>query len=126
MEAEVGLRVVRGPDWQWGDQDGGEGCLGTITELGGQGNAAEGALPLVLWDYGYRSNNYRCGKEGKYDLIVYDSAPAGEPILYALQLVYENHLSAACSGMPNKYRGVCEMVLSSFSSFSIDGFHAEV
>ena len=60
MEVEVGLRVVRGPDWQWGDQDGGEGCLGTITGMGDQGND-EGALPQVLWDYGYRSNNYRCG-----------------------------------------------------------------
>ena len=25
-----GLRVVRGPDWKWGDQDGGEGCVGTV------------------------------------------------------------------------------------------------
>ena len=32
-EVEIGLRVVRGPDWQWGDQDGGEGCLGTITGI---------------------------------------------------------------------------------------------
>ena len=78
MEVVIGLRVARGPDWQWGDQDGGEGCLGTITGMGGQGNA-EGALPQVLWDYGYRSNNYRCGKEGKHDLVVYDSAPTGKP-----------------------------------------------
>ena len=77
MEVEVGLRVVRGPDWQWGDQDGGEGCLGTITGMGDQGNAV-GALPQVLWDYGYRSNNYRCGKEGKHDLVVYDTAPTGK------------------------------------------------
>ena len=27
MEVEIGLRVARGPDWQWGDEDGGEGCL---------------------------------------------------------------------------------------------------
>ena len=81
MEIEVGLRVARGPDWQWGDQDGGEGCLGTITGMGGQGNA-EATLPQVLWDYGYRSNNYRCGKEGKHDLVVYDSAPTGKPGLY--------------------------------------------
>ena len=60
--------------------EGDEGCLGTITEL------AEGALSLVLWDYGYR-----CGKEGKYDLIVYDIAPAGEPKL--IVGLYENHLS---------------------------------
>ena len=25
-----GLRVVRGPDWKWGDQDGGKGCVGTV------------------------------------------------------------------------------------------------
>jgi E3 ubiquitin-protein ligase mind-bomb len=27
-----GLRVMRGPDWKWGDQDGGEGHLGTVTQ----------------------------------------------------------------------------------------------
>ena len=25
-----GVRVVRGPDWTWGDQDDGEGNLGTV------------------------------------------------------------------------------------------------
>ena len=35
------------PDWQWGDENGGERCLGTITGVGGQGND-EGALPQVL------------------------------------------------------------------------------
>ena len=81
MEAEVGLRVARGPDWKWGDQDGGEGCLGTIIDVGDQLQAtAEGSLPQVLWDNGYRSSNYRCGKDGKYDLVVYDSAPTGKPI----------------------------------------------
>lgn len=30
----VGLRVVRGSDWKWGDQDGGEGCAGTVVECG--------------------------------------------------------------------------------------------
>ena len=27
-----GTRVVRGPDWCWEDQDGGEGSVGTIVE----------------------------------------------------------------------------------------------
>ena len=27
-----GTRVVRGPDWRWEDQDGGEGSVGTIVE----------------------------------------------------------------------------------------------
>ena len=25
-----GLRVVRGPDWKWDNQDGFEGCVGTV------------------------------------------------------------------------------------------------
>ena len=26
----IGSRVVRGPDWKWGKQDGGEGHVGTV------------------------------------------------------------------------------------------------
>ena len=74
MEAKVGLRVVRGPDWQWGDQDGGEGGVGTVTDLEGK---AIGGRAVVLWDNGYRSK-YRCGAEGKYELTVYDSGPSGK------------------------------------------------
>lgn len=73
MEIKAGLRVVRGPDWNWGDQDGGEGCLGTVTERGEEVTAGYAA---VVWDNGYRSK-YRCGNGGKYDLILYDSAPTG-------------------------------------------------
>ena len=74
MKTQVGLRVVRGPDWRWGDQDGGEGGLGTVAELEGE---AVGGRAMILWDNGYRSG-YKCGAEGKYELTVYDSAPTGE------------------------------------------------
>ena len=30
----VGSRVVRGPDWSWGDQDGGLGHVGTVVTIG--------------------------------------------------------------------------------------------
>ena len=30
MMEGVGARVIRGPDWKWGKQDGGEGHLGTV------------------------------------------------------------------------------------------------
>lgn len=51
-----GDRVVRGPDWHWDEQDGGEGGLGTVVSLN------EGLLNVnVEWDnetdpdyYGYR------------------------------------------------------------------------
>lgn len=72
MEAEVGLRVIRGPDWQWGEQDGGEGHVGTVAEVLSQQEA------VVQWDLGRRCK-YHCGGpgDGKH-LRVLDTAPAGK------------------------------------------------
>ena len=72
MEPCLGLRLVRGPDWCWGDQDGGEGCVGTVVEVGEGARSA-----LVQWDAGTRER-YRCGKDDKFDLRVFDAAPTGE------------------------------------------------
>lgn len=66
----AGLRVVRGPDWSWGLQDGGKGCVGTVVKL-------EGRSVIVQWDCGEK-DKYRCGANGKYDLRVLDSGPSGE------------------------------------------------
>jgi len=65
----VGYRVVRGPDWNWAKQDGGDGHMGTVRSYE---NANE---VLVVWDNGTAAN-YRCG--GPFDLRVLDSAPAGQ------------------------------------------------
>jgi E3 ubiquitin-protein ligase mind-bomb len=74
---QVGLRVVRGVDWQWADQDGGEGHVGTIVEIGGQGsNKSPAQTVVVQWDSGIRCN-YRAGYQGKDDLRVLDSGPTG-------------------------------------------------
>ena len=73
---EKGLRVVRGPDWIWGDQDGGEGGVGTIVGIGGDGDIHDGTV-VVYWDTG-KLANYRAGYDRKYDLLVLDSAPAGK------------------------------------------------
>ncbi|XP_049843761.1 E3 ubiquitin-protein ligase MIB2 [Schistocerca gregaria] len=74
---ELGVRVVRGPDWCWGEQDGGEGHAGTVVEVGrtGSGTSPEGTV-VVQWDAGMRTN-YRTGYQGAYDLRVVDNAPAG-------------------------------------------------
>ena len=56
-----GARVVRGPDWKWGKQDGGVGSCGSIT-----GNLHDGWVD-VRWD-NELTNSYRMGAEGKYDL----------------------------------------------------------
>jgi len=83
MEVQVGLRVVRGPNWRWGDQDGGEGYVGTVSEVQRAGRPRDGeedkmspCVVTVQWDCGNRCR-YRCGIEDKYDLRVIDSAPAG-------------------------------------------------
>ena len=85
---EVGLRVVRGQDWKWDDQDGGEGHAGTVVEIGKPpafGNSASSPNPsdrtpdktvIVQWDHGSRSN-YRIGYQGAYDLLVFDNAATG-------------------------------------------------
>ena len=80
----MGFRVVRGPDWTWGEQDGGEGHVGTVVEIQSpekQGQTLKTSLPpcvaTVQWDGGNRCR-YRCGIGSKYDLRVLDSAPAGQ------------------------------------------------
>ena len=71
VEPALGLRVVRGPDWEWGDQDGGEGFVGTVAGV------EEGSKEVVVqWDVGQRCR-YRCGQDGKFDLRVLDSGPSG-------------------------------------------------
>ena len=75
---EVGLRVVRGPDWAWGAQDGGPGHTGTVVEVGGSNSVTTpDKTVVVVWDSGNKTN-YRVGYQNAYDLAVFDSAAAGE------------------------------------------------
>lgn len=78
MVFDIGIRVVRGQNWSWGDQDGGEGHLGTVVEIGHEESAAK--VPpqcvQVQWDKGYR-NMYRVGYESQYDLRIYDTSALG-------------------------------------------------
>nr|CAG4647724.1 EOG090X02DA [Moina brachiata] len=68
MVEGVGTRVIRGPDWKWGKQDGGEGHVGTVR------NFESLEEVVVVWDNGTAAN-YRCC--GAYDLRILDSAPTG-------------------------------------------------
>ena len=84
MDVLVGVRVVRGPNWSWGEQDGGEGHVGTVAEVlradrPGEFNRGScgPCVVTVQWDCGNRCR-YRCGVGDRYDLRVMDSAPAGE------------------------------------------------
>ncbi|WKY07585.1 hypothetical protein Q1695_007222 [Nippostrongylus brasiliensis] len=54
-----GMRVIRGPDWSWDDQDG-----------GGEGKiigCVENGWVDVMWDNGY-TNSYRFGADGRFDI----------------------------------------------------------
>ena len=70
-----GLRVVRGPDWQYADDDDGEGSVGTV-----QSYREKKDWVVVVWDTG-RRGNYRVGESGKHDLRVLDNGPTGREII---------------------------------------------
>ena len=81
---EVGMRVVRGLDWKWGNQDEGEGHVGTVVEIGRQGSTTTPDKTVVVqWDSGTRTN-YRTGYQGSYDLLLYDNAQIGNQISMTL------------------------------------------
>ena len=81
----LGLRVVRGPDWKWLDQDDGEGSTGTVVDVCGPNAATDAGRSgakdsvIVQWDTGHRVS-YRCGSEAAYDLRVIDNAQIGESL----------------------------------------------
>lgn len=76
-----GLRVVRGPNWSMHrNEDGGEGCVGTVVKwketwffnifsLGLRLPNAFFGMVSVIWDSGIKCN-YRIGFEGDFDLRV--------------------------------------------------------
>jgi len=60
------IRATSGPDWQWSNQDGGKGSLGTVLE------AEQGwdkKLMRVKWRVTGKAFYYRFGRQGKYDVI---------------------------------------------------------
>ncbi|KAL7645433.1 UNVERIFIED_CONTAM: hypothetical protein RMT77_003819 [Armadillidium vulgare] len=85
---EVGMRVVRGPDWRWGEQDGGEGHAGTVVEVGRPGSSTTPDRTVVVqWDAGSRTN-YRIGYQSSFDLRLVDNAPVG--------VRHQNHICDGC------------------------------
>uniref|UniRef100_A0A1A9WEY4 RING-type E3 ubiquitin transferase n=1 Tax=Glossina brevipalpis TaxID=37001 RepID=A0A1A9WEY4_9MUSC len=73
----AGIRVVRGPNWIWQNQDEGEGHIGTVCEIGRLGSTHSPENTVVVnWDSGHRTN-YRVGYQNQYDLIIVDNAQVG-------------------------------------------------
>ncbi|KAK8803542.1 hypothetical protein WA158_001236 [Blastocystis sp. Blastoise] len=64
-----GARVKRGPDWQWNNQDGGSGGLGTVTLIK-DWKGVPGQGVKVLWDATEDDNTYRYGADSCYDVVL--------------------------------------------------------
>ena len=91
---ETGCRVVRGPDWKWGNQDGSEGHVGTVVVVGKTGSVSSPDKTVVVqWDGGTRTN-YRCGYQGAFDLCLFDNGPVGMYILLKLYNKLYTHTRA--------------------------------
>ncbi|KAL3862651.1 hypothetical protein ACJMK2_008605 [Sinanodonta woodiana] len=75
---DIGVRVVRGPDWKFGDQDGGEGHLGSVIDIctDEDNEYYPAQTAVVIWDNGEK-NVYRAGLDKQYDLCLYDNAGIG-------------------------------------------------
>jgi E3 ubiquitin-protein ligase mind-bomb len=64
-----GAVVVRGADWDWGDQDGGSGGQGKVQEIKGWENESGRSVAAVAWLHNpHVANVYRVGHKGKVDL----------------------------------------------------------
>ena len=64
----VGRKVVRGPDWKWGNQDGETGSVGTVTKVP---SGRDHYWVNVVWDEKpYGMFVYRWGAEQAYDLKI--------------------------------------------------------
>ncbi|RLO02001.1 hypothetical protein DYB28_001446 [Aphanomyces astaci] len=62
----IGCKVIRGPNWKWRDQDGGQGSIGVVEGIS-PWSGIEGEGMSVRWpnDALY---TYRWGADGQYDL----------------------------------------------------------
>ena len=74
-QIKVGARVKRNPvSWQWGDQDGGDGNLGTVAKV----DSLLGWV-TVRWDATGRGSTYRWGKDNTHDVEVVDHPSMDQP-----------------------------------------------
>ncbi|KAJ8668122.1 hypothetical protein QAD02_009785 [Eretmocerus hayati] len=73
----AGAKVIRGPDWEWGNQDGGSGQTGTVIDIRGWDNESSRSVALVSWNESGSTNVYRLGYKGCVDLCYVLEAVGG-------------------------------------------------
>lgn len=78
-----GAMVVRGQDWEWGDQDGGSGSQGWVKDITNWNDQTGNSVACVIWA-GSKENLYRLGHKSKVDIRCIAPASGGK--------VYASHL----------------------------------
>lgn len=83
--------MLRGPDWNWGDQDGGTGQVGVVLDIRGWEQETFRSVATVRWLSSSVTNVYRVGHKGKVDLRCSESACGGH--------YYKGHLAVLGYGV---------------------------
>lgn len=83
----AGAKVIRGPDWDWGNQDGGDGKMGRIVDIRGWDTESGRSVASVVWSSA-NTNVYRIGHKGKVDLKCIEASVGGH--------YYRDHLPLLC------------------------------
>eukprot|EP01028_Stygiella_incarcerata_P009123 TRINITY_DN4230_c0_g1_i1.p1 TRINITY_DN4230_c0_g1~~TRINITY_DN4230_c0_g1_i1.p1 ORF type:complete len:837 (+),score=219.33 TRINITY_DN4230_c0_g1_i1:117-2627(+) len=104
---DIGMRVSRGRDWKWADQDGGEGRLGTVTRT----PEGEDEWYAVEWDTGHH-NHYRYNEKHR-DLVMVSIGYAPQPTLLKKD-------ARVIRGRDWKYGNIGGVVSGSFGSVMED------
>ncbi|XP_061168839.1 uncharacterized protein LOC133178095 [Saccostrea echinata] len=104
----VGCLVRRGPDWNFGDQDGGTGSIGAVYKVKPDG------VVDVSWSNGSKGN-YKYGSEGEFDLTLCDPfspeaqiylkeqrGRAASKLSKSLQYIYCDATAEDCDGTANR------------------------
>lgn len=74
-DLKVGDVVVRGPDWKYGDTDGGAGSTGTITKVKQKWGMSDDGAVTVRWADCQRESLYRYGFVGHHDVVRLQPVP---------------------------------------------------
>jgi hypothetical protein len=97
----IGSRVVRGPAWCYGKEDGGCGQIGVVTRLREWKAASVGGV-MVRWESGFEGY-YRYGFEQQFDVIAVDDNKDSQENGDATVLAKVNVHNKQCLEIPGNF-----------------------
>lgn len=107
---------MRGVDWQWEDQDGGNGRRGKVIEIQDWAATSPRSAAYICWDNGAK-NLYRVGYEGMADLKVVNDAKGATVYRDHLPLLGENTATKGHNGFQIGDSVIVDLELEVVQSF---------